>query len=189
MIREKTLLCKLNELGATDAELFGTFQPSWVGRCPGCGAAGGLRPHGSYTRFMISINGGTRLEETVGISRSLCPSCKKTQALLPDILIPHSSHTLRFIIHVLRAYLNRDCTVAALCERYQIAVATLYRWKHRFREHANLLLAAFKQIRGVTASSLDFIQSIVALPSVFHEKYGFSFLQGRRRRAAVNDPG
>lgn len=188
MIREKAILGKLNNLNITDNELFSSFKPEKT-VCPGCGALGRLSPHGSYQRDMISIANDGRAYEKVTIGRAICASCGITHALLPDILVPHGSHTLRFIIHVLRAYLNRDGTVEALCGRFQIAISTLYRWIKRFRQHTNLLLLAFRQISGVTNGAIDFISGIKDLPRSFSDKFGFSFLQNQKLRTGTDGPG
>jgi transposase-like protein len=181
MIREKAILFKLNNLNVSDKELFKAFLPSET-ICPGCGAKRRLYPHGSYTRYMISSINGHRIGQHINIKRVKCQSCKRTHALIPDILIPYSSYTLRFIIHVLRAYLNRKVSVRTLCEHFGISVSTLYVWKHRFREHANLMLATFKQFRELGETSFTVINDIPAMPSLFFAKHDFSFLGNRKQR-------
>jgi hypothetical protein len=130
---------------------------------------------------MISILESHRLEERVSISRVECNSCNTTHAKLPDNLIPYSPYTLLFIVRVLKAYLNRKVTVENLCDRYQISISTLYRWKARFRQHTNLLLKAFRQLSDVTIKALSYIGSIPHLPSSFFERFGFSFLENNKR--------
>jgi transposase-like protein len=46
--------------------------------------------------------------------------------------VPHKSYSILFILHVLKAYFFREETVAALCLRYGIGVATLYAWKKQY---------------------------------------------------------
>jgi hypothetical protein len=181
MIREKAIFFKLNSLNSSDSDLFRLFTPSKED-CPKCRALSRLKPHASYERDLISIHDGRRREDRVRIKRVLCKSCITTHALLPDILIPKSSYTLRFIIYVLRAYLNRSGTVEELCSHYQISISTLYRWKKRFRDHANLLLLAFNQISQVTIRAIDSVGDIEALPGSFFNKFGFSFLQNHERQ-------
>jgi hypothetical protein len=187
MIREKAIHFKLNmleQLNLADGDLFQSC-PLVKTRCPKCGADGRLSPHASYTRHMVSFGRRGLTDDLVEISRDKCSSCSATHARLPDNLIPRSPYTLLFVIHTLKAYLNRTCTVAELCEKRQISVSTLYRWKALFREHANLLLAAFKQIAELEAGHIETVCGIDALPETFSGKFGFSFLQSRKRQAAA----
>ena len=177
MIREKAILCKLNQIKISDKELLYEATPSFES-CPACGAFGCCSPHASYTRWMISIQNGKREETLLTIDRVIC-TCGHTHALLPDVLIPYGSYSLRFILHVLRAYLNRNGTVAALCEGFRIAVSTLYAWIDLFNEHANLWLSVLERFTRVTRQVLDFFEDIDALPHSFFRRYGFSFLQNR----------
>jgi len=176
MIRKKTILCKINQIKITDKQLLDSMVPSGE-VCTGCGAKDHCHSHASYERDLITIMNGCRHEGTVSIQRVVCSSCGKTHALLADILIPHSSYSLRFVLHVLRAYLGRACTVAALCDRFSIAVSTLYNWIHLFNEHANLWLSALEQLASVSAAALDHMENIERLPSRFFARYRFSFLQ------------
>jgi hypothetical protein len=188
MIREKTIFFKLNSSAPSDRQLLGSFTPRKK-NCPACRAHGRLVPHGSYRRAMVSINDGRVCLEQIRVKRVICKSCNKTHALLADILIPHGAYTLRFIIHVIRAYINRSGTVEGLCAHYQIAVSTLYCWKKCFREHTNLLLTAFGQISQMADGIIDFISDIEALPESFFNKFGFSFLQNQKLQRTGGAPG
>ena len=176
MIREKTLLFKINQINISDRELLGSKKLRDK-PCPITGAVGCLKPNGTYTRWVISIHHGVREEYEITVARVFCTSCGHTHALLPDALIPYGSYSLRFILHVLRAYLKRKGTVADLCEGYSISRSTLYTWIHRFTEHANLWFQAFERISQITLRILDFFEDIERLPSAFFEKFRFSFLQ------------
>jgi hypothetical protein len=92
--------------------------------CAACGAFGRCAPYASYTRWVVSIQRGVREEYELCVERVICNSCGHTHALLSDVLIPYGSYSLRFILHVLRAYLIRMGTVAALCVSFSIAVST-----------------------------------------------------------------
>jgi len=179
MIRERAILCKLNRIKISDKELLDTAAPSFKS-CPACGARGCCHPHASYTRWMISIRNGVRVENMLTIKRVICASCGCTHALLYDVLIPYGSYSLRFILHVLRAYLNRSGTVAALCGQFSIAISTLYAWIDLFNEHANLWLSVLERISQVSLQIIDFFESIDMLPFSFFQRYGFSFFQNRR---------
>jgi len=188
MIREKAILFKLNLINISDKQLIDSVSHSYE-ICPGCGAKDCCGYHGSYERALISINDGMRTDEIISIDRVLCSSCESTHALLPDILIPYGSYSLRFVLYVLRKYIERDQTVNALCNFFCIAVTTLYKWIHLFNEHTNLLLNAIEQISWVKISALDFIEEITCFPSHFFDLYNFSFLENIKQRAVGSTPG
>lgn len=182
MIREKALLHKLkNE--SPDINLFhqarNGFRPSKT-RCPYCGSClGGRTSIRSYPRMMITVVDGKRVEEEVQIPLYQCPSCGHSHALLPDVLIPFGSYTLRFILTVLKAYLERTCTVRELCARWQIAVSTLYGWIHCFAAHFSIWRSILFRISWVTKQALKQVEGEDSFPSAFFSQFGFSFLQMR----------
>jgi hypothetical protein len=179
MIRQVTILYKLFLIKLSDMELLERMQPDYK-QCPTCGAKGCCEAHDVYERYMITIHKGLRKEYRILISRVMCNSCDATHALLADVLIPYGSYTLRFILHVLRAYFNRSCTVADLCERFGISISTFYKWRNLFKEHANLWLSALNRIYQVSIQIIDEFENIDNLPSLFFKQYGFSFLQQRQ---------
>ena len=156
--------------------------------CPACGAIGCCDPHASYGRCMITIQNGIRKEYDLSIQRVMCSSCETTHALLADVLIPYGSYSLRFILHTLRAYLNRNCTVATVCQRYAIAISTLYTWIALFKEQANLWLSVLEQILKPSIKSLDHFESINNLPSSFFQRYRFSFFQSCKKARCGREP-
>lgn len=157
MIRVQALLCKLNSLKISDSELFLLFTQDSKRHCkytcPCCGNGNDLHYHTSYNRMMISIRRGKRFEETISIRRIICP-CGHTHALIPDFLIPYGSYSIRFILSVLFHYLGRKCSVAALCDYYQISISTFYDWKKLFTNHYNLFIGAINEISRLSYSSL-----------------------------------
>jgi hypothetical protein len=78
--------------------------------------------------------------------------------------------------------------VAELCERYGIAVSTIYKWNNLFKEHANLWLSALDRIYRISIQVLDDFENIHGLPSFFFRRYGFSFLQCRQTTRSGRDP-
>jgi hypothetical protein len=190
MIREIAIIFKLSNKMAhpSDGELFQAPRKKPT-ECPTCKARKCLKRHGSYERFMIILEDGQRVDTVVEIKRVMCLSCGHTHALLPDLLIPYGSYTLRFILHVIRAYLKRTGTVAELCEYYRISPTTLYAWKKRLLSHANLYLDALDRMLTLTLRTIGLISDIPALPSSFYERHGFSFLQGLKRPVARGSPG
>ena len=183
MIREKAIFIKLNQLHFSDQQLFDItvagFKPSSC-RCPKCGAVGQFSRIRPYRRFMISVDHGRRSDTELIVPRLRCDSCGGTHALLPDSLIPFGSYSLRFVLTILLAYLNRNGTVTGLCEHWGIAISTLYSWVHLFRTHYNAWCRVLDRIQWVTTDSLASVSDFAAFPSGFLARFGFSFLQGRR---------
>ena len=134
MIKDKSILLKI-KYESSDRFLLNRsikgFRPSRI-CCPICGAVGGHRKIRSYTRMMITVVDGERYEEGVLIPVWQCSSCGHAHAILPDVLIPFRSYTLRFILTVLKAYLERSGNVRDLCGHWQISTSTLYDWIHLF---------------------------------------------------------
>jgi hypothetical protein len=149
-------------------------------KCPRCGACGKLSSYGDYSRNLVSYKDGVTIESSVSPLRFECASCGTTHALLPDILIPYSPYSLRFKFSVLIAYFEKDSTVAAVCNRFGIAVSTLYSWKERLLEHKELLLGI---LASREESAIAFLRSLFGaacfsdhLRSFFH-RHAFSFMQ------------
>ena len=178
MIRVQSLLCKLNSLKISDSKLFSLFtqSPKRNLSCPCCGNQADLHFHSSYNRMMISVCNNQRYEESVYISRVICP-CGHTHALIPDFLIPYGSYSLRFILTVLNNYLKRNCSVASLCDYYQISISTLYDWKNLFINHYNLFMGAIREIITLSTTDIDLINNLFSFPYKFFIRFRFSFLQ------------
>jgi transposase-like protein len=143
---------------------------------------GKLSSHGRYSRGIVSLVRGGIDERRISPLRFKCTSCGATHALLPDILIPYSPYSLRFKLSALSAYFERDTTVAAVCERFGIAVSTLYEWKKLLLEHKNIML-------GVLASrktdALAFLRGLFESSRLssricdFFRHHAVSFLQNQ----------
>jgi transposase-like protein len=148
--------------------------------CPKCSTPDELAPYGSYYRYLVSYKNGFVVATLLKVSRFKCSSCGSTHALLPDILIPYSSYSLLFKLTVLVAYFERKQTVGAICEKFGIAVSTLYAWKKQLMEHKDLLLGL---LVSHTTTGISFLNSLLqsadlsgTLKSFFH-RFNFSFLQ------------
>jgi transposase-like protein len=182
MIRFFKAFCKPDSNLFSDKELFDAavraFRPDRT-RCPYCGAAL-LAPRGRYERYLVSFENGVVVSKRVTVPRFVCKSCGKAHALLPDALIPRSSHSLRFVVAVLLSYFRGEMTVSELCARYGIAVSTLYAWKTRFARQLPLLLGLLK---STAASASDFLSGFLESADLsrrlsdFFRKHSFSFLQ------------
>lgn len=179
MIAVKALIGKLNFISFSDERLVDQSLAQIdlaKERCPACGAVGRCSSIDGYPRMMITVVAGTRKEVELQIPRVRCDSCQHTHALLPDVLIPHGSYTLRFILFVLNAYIDRTEPVAKLCERWAISISTLYSWIHLFQEQYNLWVRILEQISWVTQAALAIISDIPSFPSLFLTQFKFPFL-------------
>jgi len=180
MIRQKSIFCKLNSLLKSDREIFETVMKGfriYMMICPECGAKGRCQEHASYYRLLITIEFRKRKKYYIEIPRVLCESCGSTHAILPDVLIPYKSYSLRFILYILAKYLKRDCTVEVFCEQWNIAIATLYSWKDIFLEHASLWIGKLEQANTLCEKILNRIRESENFPEAFFDQYKFSFLQ------------
>jgi len=194
MIRLFAALCKsfLKELSE-----WHIFQESTDGfrqlgeACPKCGAKGKLSGHGDYGRGLTSYENGQVVYRRVSVLRYLCASCKATHALLPDIVIPYSQYSLPFMLAALIAYYERDTTVVKICERFGIAVSTIYKWIERIAEHKDLMLGVLisqkQRAHSYILGLLDSAELSDALRRFF-SKYGFSFMQNRSISASRSRP-
>lgn len=158
--------------------------------CPKCGAAGSLKPHGSYTRNLVYFV-KTFIACDIDVLLFMCTSCGKTHALLPDVLIPHSQYSLSFMLAVLIAYYERKSSVVKICELYNIAVSTLYEWKKRLEAHKHLMV---KTYLDSVPPTLDFIFGLFSRDNSsetlrdFFRTYGFSFMQRNALKTSRSNP-
>lgn len=120
---------------------------------------------------------GFRTHITISVPRVLCTSCGHTHAILPDVLIPFGSYTLRFILTILDGYFSRTDSVALFCEHWQISISTLYGWLHLFREQASLWFGILETMQHRSQDALTKLCGILSFPSRFFETFRFSFLQ------------
>lgn len=108
-------------------------------KCPYCKAKHpDWKKHSEYDRYLISFENGYIVSHQVFITRYKCSSCRHTHAVLPELIIPHSSYSFLFIIAVMRDYFNRSITVESICAKYNISVSTLYLWKDLFLRQKKL---------------------------------------------------
>jgi ribosomal protein S27AE len=110
--------------------------------CPNCGAVGKLAECGDYDRHLVSYEDGQIADSEIKLKLYFCSSCETSHALLPDIIIPYGRYSLLFVLAVMAAYFERADTVANICERFGIAVSTIYDWRNRISLHKELMLGA-----------------------------------------------
>jgi len=194
MIRLFEALCKayFKELSekrriqkATDS--FNHFEAP----CPSCGAVGKLAECGDYDRHLVSYEDGLIIDSEVRAKLFFCPSCETCHALLPDIIIPYGRYSLLFVLAVMAAYFERAGTVVNICERFGIAVSTIYDWRNRIALHKELMLGALisqKQRDHSYVLGLLNSSDLSGTLRLFFRKYGFSFMQRRSAPAAQSHP-
>jgi len=194
MIRLFTALCKVLLTKISEVETFyeaidevGLFRTS----CPKCGTVGKFSSYGSYTRWHVSYSDGEILDSRVSPRRVKCFSCGTTHALLPDTLIPYSPYTLRFRLLVLIAYFSRDTSVVNICDRFGIAVSTLYEWKKIVTAHKDFMLGV---LIGRKIPAMEFLRNLLGAADIsdilriFFNKYGFSFMQDASMSVTLSVP-
>ena len=116
MIRIFNLFCKLKKIKISDQEWFDqAFHSLDLSEhpCPYCNSKGNLIFHDSYSRYMVSLKNNCPVTVVLRIPRVKCTSCGHTHALLPEMLIPYSSYSLRFAV-VVRAFKASQATSMAL---------------------------------------------------------------------------
>ena len=183
MIRIFNLFCKLKNIKLSDQEWFDRAIAKLnlsEQVCPYCDSKGQMILHDSYSRYMITLKANHIKTEILQIPRVKCASCGYTHAVLPEVLIPYTSYSIRFILTVLKDYFLRTHTVEKICEMYQIAHATLYAFRDLFFSHKKLILGA---LNDAQKKQSDFIAEIDGqLLFQFWKSFRFSFLQADRKR-------
>ena len=194
MIRLFTALCKtyLEKLSEKQSFFAATneFNP-FGGTCPKCGAKGKLSEYGGYDRGLISYEDGQIVDSDLRASRVLCSSCGSTHALLPDIVVPYSPYSLRFMLAALIAYYERTMAVDKICAHFGISVSTIYEWKNRIALHQELMLGL---LISKKTPALGFLRGLLGSRNLsdtlhqFYRKHLFSFMQCRSAPATRSRP-
>lgn len=178
MIRIFNLFCKLKKIKISDQEwFFQTVHSLDLSDqiCPYCTSKGNLIPHDSYSRYMITLKDRRPVTVILRVPRVKCTSCGHTHSLLPEMLIPYSSYSLRFVLTVLEAYFLHAHTIEEICETYQIAHSTLYVFRNLFLSHKQLILGV---LNSAQEKASDFIEKIDGTRLLqFLDSFRYSFLQ------------
>lgn len=147
--------------------------------CPFCGAPSSkFHLNGKYSRDFITYENNHPLIQKLQISCVECNSCGHSHALLPDIIIPYSSFSLKFILSVVYAKItNRFSSLDCLCSHFQISISTFYRFFKCFISDFFLLRTLISHISSIMDfEKLSFYQ-LTSLLHSFFTTYGHSFLQ------------
>lgn len=103
--------------------------------CPICGSFGNCHIHAYYGRHITDFIAGKSVKSDICVLRVLCDSCKRSHAILPDVIIPYSGYSLFFVLRLLGEYFSRLFHVEELCERFGISQNQLYQWIALWRIH------------------------------------------------------
>ena len=194
MIRLFTALCKTLFENLCDVTIFQESTNEYCSlneACPRCGAIGKITSYGDYTRGLIYIKKGKIIDALMKPLRFKCESCGKTHALLPDVVIPYGRYALSFVLTVLVAYFERETTVVAICERFGIAVSTMYEWKKRMAVHKDLMLGLLISSK---VPSLAFLKDLLKSRRLsntlrkFYNMHNFSLMQNKSGTATRSRP-
>jgi hypothetical protein len=196
MIRLFNVFCKLNFNKLLDLDLFFESMKEYsVDKipfieltCPCCGAKKPVWSyHDSYERYLISYENGITVEHTIEITRIICSSCNRTHAIIPEMLIPHGSYGLIFVLKVLKDYFAK-MKIKEICMKYQISVSTLYKWIRLFQIHKTLWLGILQSFYQDAAYFLSTIPTTSTSNDLlnFFSQVGCSFLQGITKTAQFN---
>jgi transposase len=185
MIRLFTILYKIDfKEVPSGIELYNTVKSQFnplAAPCPSCDSRGQLDPHDNYSRYLIDYDNGAR-ENIIDVRRVKCGECGHTHAALPDVLAPHKSYCIIFILRVLKEYFHTRA-VTAICKKYGIAPSTLYDWRDRYLTHAALDLGAI--VEAALLSVARWIANAAGIcltdaPHDFFKRFGFSFMQYKK---------
>ena len=161
MIRGFDLLCKINFEIYSISHLFQyamTTLDVQDYNCPKCGTRHpNWTKHDSYSRFLIGFHKRKVDSEVVCVIRYRCQSCRSTHAFLPEFVIPFKSHSLFFVLAVLKDLFIRSLTVNEICTKYDISVATLYAWKKAFLKDKKLWLGILEDMLTSISKFLNFL--------------------------------
>lgn len=183
MIRGFGLLCKVNFNQISTLDVF--FHCMNIIKihdfaCPRCGARHpSWRKHDTYNRYLVGFEKSAVVCSAISVTRFMCQSCGSTHAVLPEFLIPFKSHSLFFVLAVMKDLFGGSTTVARLCTKYEISASTLYAWKKLFLKDKKLWLGILKDILTSTDEFLSFLLS-KGLEQCLHEFFAItnrSFLQ------------
>lgn len=194
MIRLFSVFCKINYNILSAEEIFLLAMEDFARKkipflkqlCPHCGTKCPVWSyHSSYGRFMVSYQHNSIITDHIDIPRIVCSSCGTSHALLPELLIPHRTYSLLFVLSVLRDYYIKEKRIREICEKYQISTSTLYQWKRLFEEHKKLWLGV---LEDMYQKCLEFLSTILNTKAsgglkAFFTNNKFSFLQGRTKTA------
>jgi hypothetical protein len=109
--------------------------------CPQCEAQHPLRAHGFYRRTLVEV----KFDGLIRVRRYLCPDCKRTVSLLPELALPYLRFSVSVIALFLIARLREGRTLiaaAAAASQPDMPYQRGQFWIRRFQKQASALCAA-----------------------------------------------
>ena len=190
MIRVFELLRKINLTKVSGKDLYNKFLEEFKPNKFSCDICSAKHPdwnaHNSYDRYLICFEDGKSVTYLISIVIYTCSSCGHAHAVLPEFIIPYRSYCILFILSVMKDYFSKSLTVEKICDKYDIAVSTLYSWKTIFLNHKKLWLGI---LEDVFTNLLQFVNSFSDYYlHDFFLKAGISFLQSKSRTKKARSP-
>lgn len=147
-------------------------------KCPVCHApADFFHKDGHYERDFISYEEGSVACYRITIQCVECSSCGHSHALEPSVIVPYSSYSLGFLLHLLYAKLTGVFpTVESLCSHFDISVSTYYRIYKRFLED-RILMKQIMEAVGILQFGENNRHMFHAFLAEYFKCSGRSFLQ------------
>ena len=137
MIRHYLDLCKtfykIKHLEEYQIYQYLAEDREWItDECPYCGTTQGFHKDGKYVRDFICYEKNHPVFLEVEIQCIKC-TCGHSHAVLPSVIVPYSSYSLKFLLMLLYSILTgKYTTVDGTCEHFGISTATYYRIYKRF---------------------------------------------------------
>lgn len=147
--------------------------------CPTCGApATAFHKDGDYERDFICYEEGTPVFHKIVIHCMECSSCGHSHALEPSVIVPYSSYSMGFLLHIIRAkIIGRFSTVLELCEHFQISISSYYRILKKYMLDSFLLEKLIDDMLSIINPEHYHLPNFHQSLRVFFLSNGYSFLQ------------
>ncbi len=150
MLISQSIFCVLLSIKHTDLQLYynaiSRFDMSNFIKC------------GSYSRYLISLEKGTVMTHSITAHRVIRKGdmSRHTHAILPDIIVPYSSYSIRFIIYILYLYTHRNCSAENFCRKYFISRSTIHEWLKLYSSHIQEWVSLLKSADTAFYNSIRF---------------------------------
>jgi hypothetical protein len=132
-------------------------------RCPSC--VRWLVGWGGYWRWLRA----PLLVERIWIRRGRCSACRRSHALLPDLVLVHRLDVVEVIGRGLALKVMNGLGLRPITEQLDVPHTTLRSWLHRFRARSPMLLARCTAVAVTldgTAVVLEGVRDRAALESL-----------------------
>lgn len=165
MIRKNLLFCKILRIKTSSKSLFDTYMSHFnpdQETCPVCGSSGNCRIHAYYGRHITDFISGKSVMADICVLRVLCGSCRRSHAILPDVIIPYSGYSLFFVLRMLGEYFSGLFHVEELCERFGVSQNQLYQWISLWHIHKQEWLGV---LADAQVSDWSFLKTLLSYNS------------------------